>query len=201
MLRRMSFLEMQHLMLKSFRFIPAKVGCTSESPFRVGKWQNWATRRVSTNGQDLAAQVAELWAKGCAKVYREKVSGAKTERPELTKLLRALDPGDVLIVTRLDRLARSTRDLLNVLDAVAQCGAGFRSLKDTWADTTTAQGRLMLTVLGGLAEFERELIRARTGEGRNRAKARGVKFRPPSQVDQSSAAGSPRSTCCWRDTG
>jgi DNA invertase Pin-like site-specific DNA recombinase len=108
------------------------------------------------------------------------VSGAKTDRPELLKLLRRLDQGDVLIVTRLDRLARSTRDLLNVLDVVAKAKAGFRSLKDTWADTTTPHGRLMLTVLGGLAEFERELIRARTGEGRSRAKARGVRFgRPP----------------------
>jgi DNA invertase Pin-like site-specific DNA recombinase len=82
----------------------------------------------------------------------------------------------VLLVTRLDRLARSTRDLLNVLDEIAKKGAGFRSLNDTWADTTTPHGRLMLTVLGGLAEFERELIRARTGEGRERAKARGVKL-------------------------
>jgi Resolvase, N terminal domain/Helix-turn-helix domain of resolvase len=83
---------------------------------------------------------------------------------------------EVLVVTRLDRLARSTRDLLNTLGTVAEKGAGFRSLGDTWADTTTAHGRLMLTVLGGLAEFERELIRARTGEGRERAKARGVKM-------------------------
>ena len=80
----------------------------------------------------------------------------------------------MLIVTRLDRLARSTRDLLNILDTVAKVGAGFKSLADTWADTTTPHGRLMLTVLGGLAEFERELIRAKTGEGRERAKARGV---------------------------
>jgi DNA invertase Pin-like site-specific DNA recombinase len=136
--------------------------------------------RVSTNGQDLAGQVAELEAARCSKIYREKISGTKTDRPELAKLLRVLGPGDVLIVSRLDRLARSTRDLLNVLDAVAIAGAGFRSLKDTWADTTTPHGRLMLTVLGGLAEFERELIRARTGEGRARAKARGAKFgRPP----------------------
>jgi DNA invertase Pin-like site-specific DNA recombinase len=136
--------------------------------------------RVSTNGQDLAGQIAELEAAGCAKIYREKASGAKTDRPELAKLLRALGSGDVVIVCRLDRLARSTRDLLNVLDVVAKAGAGFRSLKDTWADTTTPHGRLMLTVLGGLAEFERELIRSRTGEGRKRAQARGVKFgRPP----------------------
>src|SRR5256885_6166853 len=126
--------------------------------------------RVSTNGQDLAAQVAELMAAGAAKVFKEKVSGAKTDRAELAKLIRRLEPGDVLVVTRLDRLARSTRDLLNVIDAVSTRGAGFKSLKDTWADTTTPHGRLMLTVLGGLAEFERELIRARTGEGRKRAK-------------------------------
>jgi DNA invertase Pin-like site-specific DNA recombinase len=87
-----------------------------------------------------------------------------------------LDAGDVLMVTRLDRLARSTRDLLNILDAIGKAGAGFKSLGDTWADTTTPHGRLMLTVLGGLAEFERELILARTGDGRARAKARGVRF-------------------------
>jgi DNA invertase Pin-like site-specific DNA recombinase len=128
----------------------------------------------------LAAQDAELHAAGCAKVYAEKVSGARSDRTELEKLLRRLGEGDVLMVIRLDRLARSTRDLLNILDRIAKAGAGFKSLKDSWADTTTAHGRLMLTVLGGLAEFERELIIARTAEGRKRAQARGVKFgRPP----------------------
>jgi DNA invertase Pin-like site-specific DNA recombinase len=126
--------------------------------------------RVSTNGQDLSSQEAELMAAGCAKVFKEKVSGAKTDRAELAKLLRRIESGDVLVVTRLDRLARSTRDLLNVIAALTERGAGFKSLKDTWADTTSPHGRLMLTVLGGLAEFERELIRARTGEGRKRAK-------------------------------
>jgi DNA invertase Pin-like site-specific DNA recombinase len=121
--------------------------------------------RVSTRDQDLAGQVAELQAAGCGNIYREKASGAKTDRPELAKAIRRLEAGDVLVVTGLDRLTRSTRDLLNVLAAVGERGAGFRSLKDTWADTTTPHGRLMLTVLGGLAEFERELIRARTGEG------------------------------------
>ena len=138
--------------------------------------------RVSTRDQDLAAQDAELRAAGCAKVFREKASGARTDRPELAKVIRRLDAGDVLVATRLDRLARSTRDLLNVLDEIGKRGAGFRSLKDTWADTTTAHGRLMLTVLGGLAEFERELIRSRTGEGRARAKARGVKFGRPRKM-------------------
>jgi DNA invertase Pin-like site-specific DNA recombinase len=120
--------------------------------------------RVSTDGQSLAAQGGQLHAAGCVKVFSEKVSGAKTDRAALAKLLKRLEPGDVLVVTRLDRLARSTRDLLNILDTIAKAGAGFRSLADTWADTTTPHGRLMLTVLGGLAEFERELIRARTGE-------------------------------------
>jgi len=138
--------------------------------------------RVSTRDQDLIAQDAELMAAGCAKVFKEKVSGAKTDRPELAKVIRRLEPGDILVVTRLDRLARSTRDLLNVLDEIGKRGAGFRSLKDAWADTTTPHGRLMLTVLGGLAEFERELIRARTGEGRIRAKARGVKFGRPRKL-------------------
>ena len=138
--------------------------------------------RVSTNGQDLAAQEAELTAAGCAKVFKEKVSGAKTDRAELAKLLHRIESGDVLVVTRLDRLARSTRDLLNVIAALTERGAGFKSLKDTWADTTSPHGRLMLTVLGGLAEFERELIRARTGEGRKRAKASGVKFGRPAAL-------------------
>ena len=135
--------------------------------------------RVSTRDQDLAAQDAELMAAGCAKVFKEKVSGAKTDRPELAKAISRIEPGDVLVVTRLDRLARSTRDLLNVLDEISKRGAGFRSIADVWADTTTAHGKLMLTVLGGLAEFERTLIAARTGEGRKRAKDRGVRFGRP----------------------
>jgi len=138
--------------------------------------------RVSTRDQK-AAQDAELMAAGCAKVFKEKVSGAaKTDRPELAKVIGRLEPGDVLVVTRLDRLARSTRDLLNVLDELGKRGVGFKSLKDAWADTTTPHGKLMLTILGGLAEFERELIRARTGEGRKRAKDRGVRFGRPRKM-------------------
>jgi DNA invertase Pin-like site-specific DNA recombinase len=132
--------------------------------------------RVSTDGQTLDAQQAALTAAGAEKVFAEKVSGAVTERKALARAISALGVGDVLLVTRLDRLARSTRDLLNCLDAVGKAGAGFRSLADTWADTTTPHGRLMLTVLGGLAEFERELIKARTAEGRKRAQARGIRF-------------------------
>lgn len=141
--------------------------------------------RVSTDGQTLAAQDAALRAHGVAKVYSEKVSGASTlNRKALAQALRALREGDVLVVTRLDRLARSTRDLLNTLDTIAKAGAGFKSLADTWADTTTAHGRLMLTVLGGLAEFERSLILARTSEGRTRAKARGVHMGRPAALNR-----------------
>ena len=132
--------------------------------------------RVSTDGQSVEAQVRQLRAAGAKKIYREVASGAKTARAQLRRGLAQLVAGDVLMVTRLDRLARSTRDLLNTLAAIADKKAGFRSLGDAWADTTTAHGRLMLTVLGGLAEFERELIRARTSDGRERAKARGVKL-------------------------
>jgi DNA invertase Pin-like site-specific DNA recombinase len=136
--------------------------------------------RVSTDGQSVTAQVAALRKRGAGKVFREVASGAKTDRAQLRRVLDQLDAGDVLLVTRLDRLARSTRDLLNTLAAIADRKAGFRSLGDTWADTTTPHGRLMLTVLGGLAEFERELIRTRTGEGRARAVARGQRMgRPP----------------------
>ncbi len=135
---------------------------------------NFGYARVSTDGQSLTAQIAELKAAACTEIFQEKVSGAKSDRKQLARVIARLGEGDVLVVTRLDRLARSTRDLLNVLGAVADRHAGFKSLRDTWADTTTPHGRLMLTVLGGLAEFERELIRSRTTEGRERAKVRGV---------------------------
>lgn len=132
--------------------------------------------RVSTDGQSVDAQVRQLTKAGCKKVFREVASGAKTDRAQLRRLIDQIAAGDMLMVTRLDRLARSTRDLLNTLATITDRQAGFRSLGDVWADTTTPHGRLMLTVLGGLAEFERELIRARTVEGRERAKARGVKL-------------------------
>lgn len=140
--------------------------------------------RVSTDGQSVDAQARQLAAADCGKVFKEVASGAKTDRAQLRRLLDGLAKGDVVTVTRLDRLARSTRDLLNTLATIASKGAGFRSLGDAWADTTTAHGRLMLTVLGGLAEFERELIRSRTTEGRERAKARGVRLgRTPKLTD------------------
>ena len=112
---------------------------------------------------------------------RNKV-GPKQIGQSLEKLLKQLDQGDILIVTRLDRLARSTRDLLNILDRIGKAGASFRSLADSWANTTTPHGKLMITILGGLAEFERSLILTRTSEGRRRAKERGVHIGRPSQL-------------------
>jgi DNA invertase Pin-like site-specific DNA recombinase len=132
--------------------------------------------RVSTDGQTLDAQQAALRSAGCEKVFAEKQSGAKTDRAQLAKAIAALGPGDVLVVCKLDRLARSTRDLLNTLAAIGDKGASFKSLGDSWADTTTPAGKLMLTVLGGLAEYERHLILARTSGGRQRAQLRGVRF-------------------------
>jgi DNA invertase Pin-like site-specific DNA recombinase len=135
--------------------------------------------RVSTDGQSLDGQLAALKAAGAERIFSEKISGAVTDRKALAKAIAALGPNDVLLVTRLDRLARSARDLLNVLDSVSKAGAKFRSLADSWADTTTAHGELMITILAGLATFERHLIRARTDEGRKRAQANGVRFGRP----------------------
>jgi DNA invertase Pin-like site-specific DNA recombinase len=135
--------------------------------------------RVSTREQNLDAQIAELTTAGCTRIFREKLSGkSRGDRPELTRALDALRAGDTLIVTRLDRLARSSRDLLNIVHQVHAASASFKSIKDTWADTSNSHGRLILTVLSGLAEFERELIAQRTGEGRERAMAEGVRFGP-----------------------
>jgi DNA invertase Pin-like site-specific DNA recombinase len=129
--------------------------------------------RVSTHGQTLDAQLEQLRAAGCGRVYREKVTGARADRRELLRMLDQLAAGDVVMVTRIDRLARSTFDLFGIVKHIADAGAAFRSLAEPWADTGTSTGRLMLAVLGGLADVERDLIRTRTAEGRSRAKARG----------------------------
>src|SRR6516165_3511750 len=137
--------------------------------------------RVSTDGQTLQAQTEALQAVGCARIFAEKISGAYSDRPQLAKAIAALGEGDTLVVCKLDRLARSTRDLLNTLATISERGATFKSLGDPWADTTTPHGKLMVTVLGGLSEFERHLILSRTAEGRTRAQANGVRFgRKPS---------------------
>jgi DNA invertase Pin-like site-specific DNA recombinase len=139
--------------------------------------------RVSTNGQDLTLQEEQLKAAGCTKIFSEKMSGARSDRPKLARLIKAVDSGDIVIVTRLDRLARSTLDLLNVIDRIAKSGGQFRSLADTWCDTTTPHGKLILTVLAGLAEFERSLIMARTQAGIARAREKGVTFGRPAKLN------------------
>jgi DNA invertase Pin-like site-specific DNA recombinase len=144
--------------------------------------------RVSTFGQTLDAQLEQLKAVGCARVYREKATGARADRKELLKMLKSLAAGDVVTVTRIDRLARSTFDLFAIVKQIADAGARFRSLAEPWADTGTSTGRLMLAVLGGLADVERDLIRTRTAEGRSRAKARGQHMgRPPALTPQQQA--------------
>lgn len=134
--------------------------------------------RVSTDDQDLTQQRDQLRLAGCNKLFAEKVSGARRVRPELDRMLDHLRPGDVVTVTRLDRLARSTRDLLDISERIRSCGAGLRSLAEPWADTTSPAGRMVMTVFAGIAEFERSLILERTRTGREAAKARGVKFGP-----------------------
>src|SRR5271169_5791915 len=129
--------------------------------------------RVSTYGQTLDAQLEQLRKAGCTKIYREKSTGARPDRRELLKLLKALAPGDVVTVTRIDRLARSTFDLFAIVKQIVDAGGQFRSLAAPCADTATSTGRLMIAILGGLADVERDLIRTRTAEGRSRAKARG----------------------------
>src|SRR6266480_4163714 len=132
--------------------------------------------RVSTMDQDLSGQIEALKAAGAQTIFREKVSGVRADRPQLAKLMTTLKPGDVVVVTKLDRLGRSTRELLDLIDRISKAGASFRSLGDPLWDTGSSQGRLLSTMLASIAEFEREFIRARTGEGRKRAMAAGVKF-------------------------
>jgi DNA invertase Pin-like site-specific DNA recombinase len=141
--------------------------------------------RVSSKAQDYTAQVEALKAAGCERIFSEKGSGKSTNgRREFEKLLKALLPGDTVVVTKLDRLARSSRDLRNTLHQLKELSCGFVSLGESWCDTTTDIGRLMLTVMGGVAEFERGLIRQRTDEGIERARWQGKKFGRPQRLDE-----------------
>ena len=132
--------------------------------------------RVSTNDQNLTGQLEALKAAGATSIFKEKISGARADRPQLAKLMTTIQSGDTVIVTKLDQLGRSTRELLDLIDRIGKAGAAFRSLGDPLFDTAGAQGRLLVTMLAAIAEFERELIRERTGNGRKRAMANGVKF-------------------------
>jgi DNA invertase Pin-like site-specific DNA recombinase len=146
--------------------------------------------RVSTDDQNLDTQVQAIEQAGCVKIFQEKLSGANRQRPELAKLLEHLREGDAVVIWKLDRLACSTRDLLDIADVIARARAGLKSLSEPWADTTSPAGRMVLTVFAGIAEFERELIRERTGTGRIAAMKRGVRFGRPASlsVEQTSLA-------------
>ena len=136
--------------------------------------------RVSTTDQELAIQRTRLHEAGCEKLFEEKISGARKKRPVLERLLSEIRADDVVVVTRLDRLARSTSELLRIAETIEEKNAGLQSIAEPWADTTTPAGRLVLTVFAGIAKFERSLIAVRTEEGRRAAQARGVPFgRPP----------------------
>ena len=136
--------------------------------------------RVSTLDQNLDLQLKALKKAGCQKIFQEKVSGACRQRPEFQQMLNQLREGDTVIVWRLDRLARSTRHLLETMETIREAGARFQSLSEPWADTTTHAGKMIMTVFAGIAEFERDLILERTHAGRIAAKTRGVRFgRPP----------------------
>lgn len=141
--------------------------------------------RVSTDDQTLDIQIDLLKRAGCKKIFEEKQSGVGRDRPQLSQMIASLKKGDVVVVHRLDRLARSTRLLLETIDAIASAGAKFLSLSEPWADTTSPAGRMVMTVLAGMAEFERALINSRTSAGRSAARSRGVVFGRPRKLTDS----------------
>ena len=140
--------------------------------------------RVSTTDQNLDLQIEALNVAGCERIYQEKISGAKIDRPELQRLLDQLRPEDIVIVWRLDRLARSTQNLLELADRIRIAEASFCSLSEPWADTSSHTGKMIMTVFSGIAEFERDLIRERTGAGRVAAQKRGVRFGRPEKMNE-----------------
>lgn len=143
--------------------------------------------RVSTLDQNLDLQMQALRKAGCKKIFREKISGARRERPELSRMLDQIREGDTVVVWKLDRLARSTRDLLETMETIREAGGKFLSLSEPWADTTSYAGKMIMTVFAGIAEFERDLIRERTSAGRIAAQKRGVRFGRPRKLSQDQA--------------
>ncbi len=139
--------------------------------------------RVSTEEQNTEIQLQALQAAGCGHIFQEKLSGKNRNRPELERMLDHLRQDDVLVVWKLDRLARSTRDLLGIVEEIKNAGAGLQSLSEPWADTTSYAGKMVLTIFAGIAEFERDLIRDRTSTGRMAAKIRGVRFGRPAKLN------------------
>jgi DNA invertase Pin-like site-specific DNA recombinase len=143
--------------------------------------------RVSTLDQKLDLQMQALKKAGCTKIFREKVSGASRDRPELKRMLDQIREGDVVVVWKLDRLARSTRDLLETMESIRESGGQFQSISEPWADSTSHAGKMIMTVFAGIAEFERDLIRERTSAGRKAAKSKGVRFGRPRKLNSQQA--------------
>jgi len=140
--------------------------------------------RVSTDGQNLNRQLDQLKAIGCERIYQEKITGTKKERPELEKLLDHIRPGDIIIISELTRLSRSTKDLFLLVDLIEKKGANVKSLREAWMDTTSPQGKLMFTIFAGISQFERDLISHRTKEGLSSARPRGRKGGRPSKSNK-----------------
>jgi len=147
--------------------------------------------RVSTRDQNLDLQLKALKKAGCEKIFREKLSGVTRQRPEFQRMIDQIRPGDTIVVCKLDRLARSTRDLLNTVETINEAAGKFQSLSEPWANTTTHAGKMIMTVFAGIAEFERDLIRGLTGAGREAAKQRGVRFGRPRKLNTDQASCSP----------
>ena len=129
--------------------------------------------RCSTLDQNLDWQIDALTKEGCDRIFQEKFTGTRKDRPELLRLMDMLREGDTVIICELTRLSRSVKDLFDLVEQVEKAGANIKSLKEPWLDTTTPQGRLLFTIFSGVSQFERELIRERTMEGLASARARG----------------------------
>jgi len=170
-------LRLQKLGAKAYRFAGTFANRTGATVMKIGY------ARISTIDQHLELQLQALKKARCSKIFREKVSGTSRSRPELQRLLEHLRAGDIVVVWKLDRIARSTRHLLEVMDTIREAGARFQSLSEPWADTTTHAGKMIMTVFAGIAEFERDLIRERTTAGRAAAKQRGVRFGRPRKLN------------------
>ena len=140
--------------------------------------------RVSTEEQNLDRQLDILKQAGCDRIYEEKVSGVKKDRTELNKILDQIRTGDVIIISDLTRLSRSVKDLFSLVEQIEEKGANIKSIKESWVDTTTAQGKLMFTIFAGISQFERDLISQRTIEGLNAARARGKNGGRPKKNDK-----------------
>jgi DNA invertase Pin-like site-specific DNA recombinase len=188
-LQNLGVLQRRAIVSLSWAFVFAKVRrkrvsfCQEFCEATGGLAMKIGYARVSTLDQHLDLQLRALKKAGCTKIWREKVSGLSRQRPELQRLLDQLRPGDTVVVWKLDRIARSTRHLLEIMDTIREAGVRFRSLSEPWADTTTHAGKMIMTVFAGIAEFERDLIQERTAAGRIAAQKRGVLFGRPRKLN------------------